>query len=430
MLPVRSIVVRRAGLLVKPRCALPILSLSTHRTLATAAASTQPPLLRESTSSSSSSSSQANSSWMSPMTVVGVLVVGATFAAMCACEGPSANESAQAKATLSVDYSAVRKEIAGLLDAEDYDDGSYGPLFVRLAWHSSGSYSKLSGDGGSNGAAIRFPPERDWGGNKGLQLAVQLLDQVKRKHPGISYGDLYTLAGVVAVEEMGGPTIPWRPGRIDYFDGKKSPGQDNRLPDASKAAPHLRDVFYRMGFDDREIVALSGAHALGRCHTDRSGFEGPWTRAPTTFSNEYYKLLINEKWTERKWSATPHPHAASHHTPSQPSSTRRARQPCVRPLCTVCRSGPRQFENSASGRDLMMLPSDVALIQDPAMKPWVEKYAADEALFFKDFASAFGKLLELGVKFDMKGDVVVTEVAQKSWWDSLFGTRGNKSGHN
>ena len=78
----------------------------------------------------------------------------------------------------------------------------------------------------------------------------------------------------------------------------------------------------------------------------------------------------------------------------------------------------------------MMLPSDKALVDDPAMRPWVEKYAADEALFFKDFAAAFSKLLELGVKFDVKGDIVVTEAEPKSWWNSLFGTRGNKSGHN
>lgn len=306
----------------------------------------------------------------------------------------SQSEKAQGKATLNVDYTAVRKEIADLLDVEDYDDGSYGPLFVRLAWHSSGSYSKTDGDGGSNGAAIRFPPERDWGGNRGLQLAVKLLDQVKQKHPGISYGDLYTLAGVVAIEEMGGPKVPWRPGRIDYFDGKKSPGQDNRLPDGAKGSSHLRDVFYRMGFDDREIVALSGAHSLGRCHRDRSGFDGPWTRSPTTFSNVYYQLLLSEKWTERKWD------------------------------------GPRQFENSQSGSDLMMLPSDIALVQDPKMKPWVEKYANDEELFFKDFAAAFAKLLELGVKFDKSGDIEVTETPKKSMMDRIFPSRGNKSTHN
>ena len=149
-----------------------------------------------------------------------------------------------------------------------------------------------------------------------------------------------------------------------------------------------------MGFDDREIVALSGAHAVGRCHTDRSGFDGPWTRSPITFSNEYFKVLLNEQWAERKWN------------------------------------GPKQFENVSTGRDLMMLPTDHALIQDDKMRPWVEKYAADEELFFKDFAAAFGKLLELGVKFDSAGDVVVTEAEPKSWWNTLFQPRGNKSGHN
>jgi catalase (peroxidase I) len=74
--------------------------------------------------------------------------------------------------------------------------------------------------------------------------------------------------------------IPFRPGRVDKADGK-SCTPDGRLPDAAQGAQHLRDIFYRMGFNDQEIVALSGAHTLGRCHTDRSGFEGPWTKAPT-----------------------------------------------------------------------------------------------------------------------------------------------------
>jgi len=57
-----------------------------------------------------------------------------------------------------------------------------------------------------------------------------------------------------------------------------------------------------MGFNDQEIVALSGAHALGRCHTDRSGFSGPWTFSPTVVTNDYYTLLLNEKWQWKKWN--------------------------------------------------------------------------------------------------------------------------------
>jgi cytochrome c peroxidase len=59
--------------------------------------------------------------------------------------------------------------------------------------------------------------------------------------------------------------------------------------------------FYKMGFNDQEIVALSGAHAIGRCHKDRSGFDGPWSFSPTSFTNAYYQLLLDEKWNLRKW---------------------------------------------------------------------------------------------------------------------------------
>jgi peroxiredoxin len=77
---------------------------------------------------------------------------------------------------------------------------------------------------------------------------------------------------------MGGPKVPWKAGRTDFasetaaenFHGKV----DGRLPDAALGAQHIRDIFYRMGFNDQEIVALSGAHNLGRCHADRSGFDG------------------------------------------------------------------------------------------------------------------------------------------------------------
>lgn len=77
---------------------------------------------------------------------------------------------------------------------------------------------------------------------------------------------------------MGGPYIQFTPGRDDAKDSKSCP-PDGRLPDATKGARHIRDVFGRMGFSDREMVALiGGGHAIGRCHPDRSGFVGPWTK--------------------------------------------------------------------------------------------------------------------------------------------------------
>ncbi|MCJ1368738.1 L-ascorbate peroxidase 3 [Acarospora aff. strigata] len=195
-------------------------------------------------------------------------------------------QSSKKDAPFKPDYAAVREDIASLLDAEDYDDGSYGPILVRLAWHSSGTYSEKDGTGGSNGATMRFRPEAEHSANAGLHVARELLEPIKKKYPWISYSDLWTLAGCVAVEELGGPVINWKPGRSDKIDHAACP-EDGRLPDAVKGAPHIRDIFYRMGFNDQEIVALS----------DRSGFENPWTNAPTTFSNLYYQeLLEKNKW--------------------------------------------------------------------------------------------------------------------------------------
>lgn len=207
---------------------------------------------------------------------------------------------------------------------------------------------------------MRFAPESGHGANAGLAAARDLLEPIKAQFPGITYSDLWSLAGVCAIQEMGGPVIPWRPGRTDATAEKCTP--DGRLPDATKKAGHLRDIFYRMGFNDQEIVALSGAHALGRCHTTRSGFDGPWTRSPTTLSNEYFRLMVEEKWVEKKWQ------------------------------------GPKQYVDAKTG-ELMMLPSDLALVEDAAMKPWVLAYAKDNEKFKADFAAAFIKLLELGVPF-------------------------------
>ncbi len=113
---------------------------------------------------------------------------------------------------------------------------------------------------------------------------------------------------VTAIKTLGGPTVPWSSGRIDATDAS-AVTPDGRLPNAETSplgadphdAEHLRTIFYRMGFDDREIVALSGAHALGRCHTTASGFDGPWTPTPTTFNNAYFTLLLNLKWIPKEW---------------------------------------------------------------------------------------------------------------------------------
>jgi L-ascorbate peroxidase len=117
-----------------------------------------------------------------------------------------------------------------------------------------------------------------------------------------------------------------------------------RLGAATKKMDHLRDVFYRMGLDDKDIVLLSGAHTLGRAHKDRSGFEGAWTKEPIVFDNSYFKEILSE---------TPDP-------------------------------------------ALLRLVSDMALLDEPSTKALCVKYAEDQDAFFADYAVAHQKLSELG----------------------------------
>jgi len=106
-------------------------------------------------------------------------------------------------------------------------------------------------------------------------------------------------------------------------------------------------------------------YILGRCHHDRSGFEGPWTFSPTVLTNDYYRLLLEEKWGWKSWSGT------------------------------------KQYEDKTT-KTLMMLPTDMALIKDPKFLKHVERYAKDNDVFFKEFADATVKLFELGVPFKSK----------------------------
>lgn len=238
---------------------------------------------------------------------------------------------------VSQEYTAAvekcKKRLRGLIAEKNC-----APIILRLAWHSAGTYDWKTKTGGPFGT-IRNPEELAHGANNGLDIAIRLLEPIKEQFPILSYADFYQLAGVVAVEVTGGPEIPFHPGRPD----KKESPPEGRLPDATKGTDHLREVFGHMGLSDKDIVALSGGHTLGRCHKERSGFEGPWTPNPLIFDNSYFKELV---------------------------------------------SGEKE--------GLIQLPSDKALLEDPVFRSYVEKYAADEDAFFEDYAEAHLKLSELG----------------------------------
>jgi len=230
--------------------------------------------------------------------------------------------------------------------------------------------------GGSDGATMRFAAEANHGANAGLGVARDFLEPVKAQFPAISYADLWILASYEAIEFMGGPHIEMKFGRTDATDEAACP-PEHMLPDGfhhpgaetgptsydapgQETADYVRWVFNKMGFNDRQMVCLVGAHALGRCHTEASGYDGPWTNAPETFSNEYFRLMLEDTWTIRDWS------------------------------------GPVQYTNSKSGDNLMMLPPDIVLVEDPKFRPICEEYAADYDKFAAEFATNFKMLTELG----------------------------------
>jgi L-ascorbate peroxidase len=240
--------------------------------------------------------------------------------------------------TVSAEYTTAvekaRRKLRGLIAEKNC-----APIIVRLAWHGAGTYDCKSKTGGPFGT-IRNAEELAHGANAGLDIAVKLLQPIKDQFPIITYADFYQLAGVVAVEITGGPTIPFHPGRKD---GPVCP-VEGRLPDATKGVDHLRSVFNDgMGLTDLDIVTLSGAHTLGRCHKERSGFEGAWTPNPLQFDNTYFTELL---------------------------------------------SGEKE--------GLIQLPSDKALLEDPVTRELVELYAKDEDKFFEDYAISHLKLSELG----------------------------------
>ncbi|SCU87572.1 LADA_0E04808g1_1 [Lachancea dasiensis] len=259
------------------------------------------------------------------------------------------------------DYQKVYNAIATKLrDEDEYDNYiGYGPVLLRLAWHVSGTFEKKDNSGGSFGGTYRFKKEMEDPSNKGLQNGFKFLSSIQEQFPWISHGDLYTLAGVTAIQEMQGPKIPWRAGRVDQTEDLTP--DNGRLPDAKGDATYVRNFYKRMNFEDREVVALLGAHSLGKTHYENSGFEGPWGAATNVFSNEYFNNLINEKWEFVKNEA-----------------------------------GNMQYN---SDKGFMMLPADMALVQDPKYLKIVKEFAKDQDAFFNEFGKAFTKLIENGIEF-------------------------------
>lgn len=333
-------------------------------------------------------------------------------------------------------YAAVSASIlTSLTDSQDFwpaDFGNYGPFFIRLAWHCAGSYRQSDGRGGCDGARILHDPELNWPDNANLKHAIELLKPIKEQYgSSLSWGDLIILAGNVAIQSMGGPLLGFCGGRMDDPDGFHSlrlgptdeqeaimpcevsgfctsplgPTQvgliyvnaegTNGVPEPSGSVSDIRASFKNMGMNDTETVALvGGGHAFGKAHgacleppcgsgdkagkgenTYTMGFEGAWTTAPTTWTNQYFNNLLNYNWTKHKGPG-----------------------------------GKWQWEpfnaDGTSGAAIMMLTTDIALMNDTSYLAIVQEWAANITPLETAFSHAWYKLTsrDMGPRTRCLGD--------------------------
>ena len=212
-----------------------------------------------------------------------------------------------ADAFAELDLEAVKADLRKMMtDSQDWwpaDYGHYGPLFIRMAWHSAGTYRIHDGRGGARGAQQRFEPLNSWPDNVSLDKARRLLWPIKQKYGNnISWADLMVLAGTIAMEDMGFETYGFAGGRVDDWEADitywgsetewlgderhsgdrelekplaavqmgliyVNPEGPNGKPDPLLAAEDIRQSFGRMAMNDEEVVALiAGGHTFGKAH--------------------------------------------------------------------------------------------------------------------------------------------------------------------
>ncbi|NOY82527.1 MAG: catalase/peroxidase HPI [Kiritimatiellaeota bacterium] len=232
---------------------------------------------------------------------------------------PTDKDFNYAEAFAELDYGALKEDLRHLMtESQDWwpaDYGHYGPLFIRMAWHSAGTYRVFDGRGGGSTGNQRFGPLNSWPDNANLDKARRLLWPIKKKYGSkISWADLMILAGNVALESMGFKTFGFGGGRVDIWEPEEdvywgpesewladerhraerdletplaavqmgliyvNPEGPNGEPNVLAAANDIRESFRRMGMNDEETVALiAGGHTFGKTHgaADPSKYVGP-----------------------------------------------------------------------------------------------------------------------------------------------------------
>eukprot|EP00931_Biecheleriopsis_adriatica_P019383 TRINITY_DN1321_c0_g1_i1.p1 TRINITY_DN1321_c0_g1~~TRINITY_DN1321_c0_g1_i1.p1 ORF type:complete len:1228 (+),score=315.72 TRINITY_DN1321_c0_g1_i1:46-3729(+) len=282
------------------------------------------------------------------------------------------------------------------------------PILLRLAWHDAGTFDKTKTGfpamGGANGSII-FNPEINHGANNGLNKAVKYLEPFKADYPLVSWADLIQMAGAVGIEHAGGPKVDMKYGRKDASGPEACPGRTSRgtadnagLPDAEAPyacgakdpATHLRNIFNRMGFDDRDIVALSGAHTIGRAFKERSG-------------------VVSEGYGEA--NGCPYTKSVPSGCPIRHDGKGGVGMPGGKSWTTKWLKFDNEYFQEhvykETDPNLLWASTDRALHQDPEFRKFFMLYKDDQSAFFKDFASAMKRLSELGSQWEPAEGIVL-----------------------
>ncbi|GAB7008671.1 catalase/peroxidase HPI [Halorubrum trueperi] len=365
--------------------------------------------------------------------------------------GPMDEEFDYAAAFEELDLDAVKADIEDVMTtSRDWwpaDYGHYGPLFIRMAWHSAGTYRTHDGRGGAAGGRQRLPPLNSWPDNVNLDKARRLLWPVKQKYGRkLSWADLIVLTGNVALESMGfetfgfaggreddfkpddavdwGPEEDWEMTSAERFDEEGSldealgntvmgliyvnPEGPNGEPDLDGSAANIRDTFSHMAMDDKETVALiAGGHTFGKVHGADSGDnlgpepeDAPIDLQGLGWDNEHGEGKGPDAITsgiEGPWNATPTSWDLSYVNNLLSYEWEPERGPGGAWQWTTKND---ELDDAAPGvqdpsdkEDVMMLTTDVALKHDPDFRAVLEEFRDDPDEFQQSFAKAWYKLI-------------------------------------
>lgn len=377
----------------------------------------------------------------------------------------------------SLDLDAVKKDLHDLMtDSQDWwpaDYGHYGPFFIRMAWHSAGTYRIQDGRGGAGAGTLRFAPLNSWPDNGNLDKARRLLWPIKQKYGRkLSWADLMVLTGNISLESMGFKTLGFAGGREDvwepaediywgseteWLDDKRYSGErdlenplaavqmgliyvnpegPNGNPDALLAAHDIRETFARMAMNDEETVALiAGGHTFGKAHgaADPSKFVGPEPEgAPTEeqglgWKNTYKSGKGSDTITsglEGAWTTQPVKWDNEYFDNLFNYEWEQTKSPAGAVQWTPKNGGGVGTVPDAQDADQkhapMMFTTDLALKEDPSYGPISKRFHENPDEFAEAFAKAWYKLThrDMGPVSRLLGP----DVAPEQLWQDPVGS--------